>query len=158
MFRLSHHPSSGALKTVTATSGIGHNTGTATSFQRGLIRLTLIHDARNHEFKKKLRLSSISFRLVSSPINVIASVPILTLHLLLPKDVFPCFVSSKMLWYVYDVVRISGHAVSNVGVMDEWLIGTDLEESGRDPRDFLWRRHLPDRTTKKFSLEVGVYM
>ena len=27
-----------ALKTVTATSGIGHNTGTATSFQRGLIR------------------------------------------------------------------------------------------------------------------------
>jgi len=38
MFRVSHHPSSGALKTVTATSGIGHNTGTATSFQRGLIR------------------------------------------------------------------------------------------------------------------------
>ena len=44
----SQHPSSGALKTVTATSGIGHNTGTAASFQRGLIR---IHDARNHEFK-----------------------------------------------------------------------------------------------------------
>jgi hypothetical protein len=40
--------------------------------------------------------------------------------------------------------------------MDEWLIGTDLEESGRDPREFLWRRHLPDRTKKKFSLEVGV--
>ena len=38
MFRVSQHPSSGALKTVTATSGIGHNTGTATSFQRGLIR------------------------------------------------------------------------------------------------------------------------
>ena len=37
-FRVSQHPSSGALKTVTATSGIGHNTGTATSFQRGLIR------------------------------------------------------------------------------------------------------------------------
>ena len=35
------HPSSGALKTVTATSGIGHNTGTATSFQRGLIRTDL---------------------------------------------------------------------------------------------------------------------
>ena len=28
MFRVSQHPSSGALKTVTATSGIGHNTGT----------------------------------------------------------------------------------------------------------------------------------
>ena len=38
MFRASQHPSSGAPKTVTATSGIGHNTGTATSFQRGLIR------------------------------------------------------------------------------------------------------------------------
>ena len=38
MFRVSQHPSSGALKTVTATSDIGHNTGTATSFQRGLIR------------------------------------------------------------------------------------------------------------------------
>jgi len=37
MFRVSQHPSSGALKTVTATSGIGHNTGTATSFQRVLI-------------------------------------------------------------------------------------------------------------------------
>ena len=38
MFRASQPPSSGVLKTVTATSGIGHNTGTATSFQRGLIR------------------------------------------------------------------------------------------------------------------------
>ena len=38
MFRVSQHTSSAALKTVTATSGIGHNTGTATSFQRGLLR------------------------------------------------------------------------------------------------------------------------
>ena len=38
MFRVSHHPSSGVLKTVTAVSGRGHNTGTATSLQRGLIR------------------------------------------------------------------------------------------------------------------------
>ena len=38
MFRVSQHPSSGALKTVTATTGTGHNTGTATSLQRGLIR------------------------------------------------------------------------------------------------------------------------
>jgi len=29
MFRVSQHPSSGVLKTVTATSGTGHNTGTA---------------------------------------------------------------------------------------------------------------------------------
>jgi len=37
MFRVSQNPSSGVLKTVTATSGTGHNTGTATSLQRGLI-------------------------------------------------------------------------------------------------------------------------
>jgi len=35
MFRVSQHPSSGVLKTVTAISGTGHNTGTATSLQRG---------------------------------------------------------------------------------------------------------------------------
>jgi len=34
MFRVSQHPSSGVLKTVTAASGTGHNTGTATSLQR----------------------------------------------------------------------------------------------------------------------------
>jgi len=37
MFRVSQHPSSGALNTVTAASGTGHNTGAATSLQRGLI-------------------------------------------------------------------------------------------------------------------------
>jgi len=38
MFRASQRPSSGVIKTVTASSGIGHNTGSAASFQRGLIR------------------------------------------------------------------------------------------------------------------------
>ena len=37
MFRVSQHPSSGVLKTVTAAFGTGHNIGTATSLQRGLI-------------------------------------------------------------------------------------------------------------------------
>ena len=37
MFRVSQHPSSGVLKTVTAASGTGHNNGTATSLQRGPI-------------------------------------------------------------------------------------------------------------------------
>ena len=37
MFRVSPHPSSGELKTITAASVTGHNTGTATSLQRGLI-------------------------------------------------------------------------------------------------------------------------
>ena len=36
MFRVSQHPSSGVLKTVTAASGTGHNIGTATSLQHGL--------------------------------------------------------------------------------------------------------------------------
>jgi len=40
MFRVSQHPSSGVLKTVTTASGTGHNIGTATSLQR---------DARNTE-------------------------------------------------------------------------------------------------------------
>ena len=34
MYRVSQHPSSGVLKTVTAASGTGHNIGTATSLQR----------------------------------------------------------------------------------------------------------------------------
>jgi len=34
MFWVSQHPLSGVLKTVTATFGTGHNTGTATSLQR----------------------------------------------------------------------------------------------------------------------------
>jgi len=34
MFRASQRPSSGVLKTVTAASGIGHNIGAATFFQR----------------------------------------------------------------------------------------------------------------------------
>jgi len=38
MFWVSQHPSSGVVKTVTAASGTGHNTGTATSLQCGLIR------------------------------------------------------------------------------------------------------------------------
>jgi len=38
MFRVSQHPSSGVLRTVTAASGTGQNIGTATSLQRGLIR------------------------------------------------------------------------------------------------------------------------
>ena len=37
MFRVSQHPSLGVLKTVTAASGTGHNTGTATALQRDLI-------------------------------------------------------------------------------------------------------------------------
>jgi len=37
IFRVSQHPPSGVLKTVTAASGTGHNTGKDTSLQRGLI-------------------------------------------------------------------------------------------------------------------------
>ena len=38
MFRVSQHPSSGVLKTVTAASGTGHNIGTATSLLHGQSR------------------------------------------------------------------------------------------------------------------------
>jgi len=38
VFRVSQHPSSGVLKTVTAASCTGHNIGTATSLQRVPIR------------------------------------------------------------------------------------------------------------------------
>jgi hypothetical protein len=37
MLRASLRPSSGVLKTVTATSGIGYDIGVAVSFQRGLV-------------------------------------------------------------------------------------------------------------------------
>jgi hypothetical protein len=37
MFRVSQHPSSAVLKTVTAASGTDHNIGAATSLQRGQV-------------------------------------------------------------------------------------------------------------------------
>ena len=46
MFRVSQHPSSGVLKTVTAVSGTGHNTGIATPLQRGLIGTGLCESSR----------------------------------------------------------------------------------------------------------------
>ena len=42
MFRVSQHPSSGVLKSVTAACGTGHNIGTATSLQRGPIVLLMM--------------------------------------------------------------------------------------------------------------------
>ena len=40
MIRVSQRPSSGVLKTVTAASGTGHNTGTTTSLQSGPVVLS----------------------------------------------------------------------------------------------------------------------
>jgi len=45
MFRVSQHPSSGILQTVTAASGTGHNIGTATSLHCGLMRSWWITNA-----------------------------------------------------------------------------------------------------------------
>ena len=71
MFRVSQHPSSGVLKSVNAASGTGHNTGTATSLQRGPDRAALEalegtanYDARNNELKKLKDLVSLSQNLV----------------------------------------------------------------------------------------------
>jgi len=49
MFRVSQHPSSGVLKTVTTASGTGHNTGTATPLQRGLIGPGLCESYDSHK-------------------------------------------------------------------------------------------------------------
>jgi len=42
MFRVSQHPSSEVLKTVTAASGTGHIIGRTTSLQRGLIDICIL--------------------------------------------------------------------------------------------------------------------
>ena len=55
MFRVSQHPSSGVLKTLTAASGTGHNIGTATSLQRGLIGTGLC-ESRYYDLCRRLRL------------------------------------------------------------------------------------------------------
>ena len=47
MFQVSQHPSSGVLKTVTAATVTGHDTGTATSLQRSQIGTGLYCDTRN---------------------------------------------------------------------------------------------------------------
>jgi hypothetical protein len=49
MFRVSQQPSSGVLKAVTAASGTGHNIGTATSLQRGLIGTGLCESYDSHK-------------------------------------------------------------------------------------------------------------
>jgi len=62
MFRVSQHPSSEVLKTVTATSGICHNTGTATSLQRDRIgtglcsRTNQSRSGQYYDLYRRLRL------------------------------------------------------------------------------------------------------
>jgi len=55
MFRVSQHPLSAVLTTVTATSGIGHNIGTATSHQRGRSHCSVVSNA---EFRTESRMSA----------------------------------------------------------------------------------------------------
>jgi len=52
MFRVSQHPSSGVLKTVTAAFSTGHNTGTAISLQCGLIGKNHFHIVLHARFPK----------------------------------------------------------------------------------------------------------
>jgi len=54
MFWVSQHPSSRVLKTVTATSGTGHNTGTATSLQRGPVGGKYLY--QYYDLYRRLRL------------------------------------------------------------------------------------------------------
>jgi hypothetical protein len=64
MFRVSEHPSSGVLKTVTAASGTGHNIGTATSLQRCLIGSpdqATLEGSMMHETKKIKKKKEVAF-------------------------------------------------------------------------------------------------
>jgi len=56
VFRVSQHPSSGVLKTVTAASGTGQNTGPATSLQRGPIGPRWREVATPYDLYRRLRL------------------------------------------------------------------------------------------------------
>ena len=51
MFRVTQHPSSGVLKTVTAAPGTGHNIGPATSFQRGQVDLATLETMQTMQSK-----------------------------------------------------------------------------------------------------------
>ena len=64
MFRVSQHPSSGVLKTVTAASSTGHNTITATSLQRCLIGTDLCksHATRTNQISRSDQRSYINAR------------------------------------------------------------------------------------------------
>jgi len=60
IFPVSQHSSSGVLKTVTAASGTGHNTGTATSLQRGLIGTDLSDSHKPVPIRPRLREVALS--------------------------------------------------------------------------------------------------
>jgi len=64
MFRVSQHPSSGVLKTVTAASGTGHNTGAATSLQRGLI---------GTQFSSVFIRELVCMMIIFTPLNILYS-------------------------------------------------------------------------------------
>jgi len=51
MFRVSQHPSSGVLNTVTAASGTGHTTSTASPLQRGRIGTGLCESTRTNQLQ-----------------------------------------------------------------------------------------------------------
>jgi len=70
MFRVSQHPSSGVLKTVTATSGTGHNIGKVTSLQRGLIDPTRCNSKQMFIYcKVTLHVSGVTAPIIRSTKN-----------------------------------------------------------------------------------------
>ena len=60
MFRVSQHPSSGVLKTVTAASGTGHNTGAVTSLQRGPNQYYDLHRRLRLQFSVLLMMGAVT--------------------------------------------------------------------------------------------------
>ena len=55
MFQVSQHPSSGALITVTAASGTGHNIGTATSLWLQFLVLLMMGDVTPETYRVTLQ-------------------------------------------------------------------------------------------------------
>jgi len=67
MFRVSQHPSSGVLKTVSTTSGIGHDAGTATASAELIPICYLLTLLGAHHFLhvSRIRVKSLTLRLLS---------------------------------------------------------------------------------------------
>ena len=73
MFRVSQHPSSGVLKTVTTASGTGHTTCNATPLQRGLIGTQSSCGCRSRGWHSTVTFVSPN---ISSPQSIESSMPV----------------------------------------------------------------------------------
>jgi len=71
MFRVSQHPSSGVLKTVTAASGTGHNIGTATSLQQVSLCLVQHTPMKMHQVTNPFHSAFLTSTLEESEVSAL---------------------------------------------------------------------------------------